>query len=90
MEIGKQEIVTWYSEALQKEALAAESGKPLIILDIPPVAEEFPDQSHETSKMFPLPLSHKNQCTNVEAASNLELFADEFKFSGKKEKSPYR
>lgn len=86
IQISKQEIVTSNSEALQKEALPAESRKPLFVLDIPPVAEEFPDQSHETSKMFPLPLSHENQCTNVGAASNLELFAEEFKFSGKKEK----
>ena len=66
IQISKQEIVTSNSEALQKEAFAAESRKPLFILDIPPVAEKFPYQSHETSKMFSLPLSHASNARMLE------------------------
>ena len=60
IQMSKQEILSSNGEALQKEAVAEQSRRLFIILDIPSIPEEFPDQSNATSQMFPLPLSHEN------------------------------
>ena len=48
--------------------------------------EDFPDQSRVKAPIYPLPLSHENQCTIVGTASNLELFSSEFGFKSSKAK----
>jgi hypothetical protein len=56
-------------------------------INIPQIEEDFPDLATKKTKIFPLPISHENQCKTVGVASNLDLFAEEFKFkSGKKSK----
>lgn len=47
-------------------------------IEVPPPDEEFPGD--EYSAVFPLPISHENQCTNYGVASNLDLFTSEFGF----------
>ncbi|KXJ20278.1 hypothetical protein AC249_AIPGENE16621 [Exaiptasia diaphana] len=52
-------------------------------IDIPPV-QDFPHLSKNQTKIYPLPISHENQCTILGTASNLDLFASEFGFSNER------
>ncbi|KAK3747289.1 hypothetical protein QZH41_001783 [Actinostola sp. cb2023] len=87
--MSSQEIMSSSNEELQCQAAAAEKQKQekqaLYILDIPSVDEEHPDLSDKPSRIFPLPISHENQCKILGVANNLELFSEEFGFSCKKE-----
>ena len=49
-------------------------------INIPPVEVDFPDMCTKKTKIFPLPISHENQCKTVGVASNLDLFTKEFNF----------
>ncbi len=53
-------------------------------INIPPIEEDFPDISTKKTKIFPLPISHENQCKTVGVASNLDLFKNEFGFESHK------
>ena len=85
LQLSKDEITGASSNTLQ--TIAGARKYPVYAISVPPPEEDFPQFSTEKSTMFPLPMSHENQCTIAGAASNLELFAGEFDFkTPKKEK----
>ncbi|CAB4034182.1 Hypothetical predicted protein [Paramuricea clavata] len=47
-------------------------------INIPQIEEDFPDRATKKTKIFPLPISHENQCKTVGVASNLDLFAEAY------------
>ncbi len=84
LQLSKDEITGASSDILQ--TIAIERKDPIYVISVPSPEEDFPQFSTERSTMFPLPISHENQCTNAGAASNLELFTGEFDFKAKKER----
>ena len=56
------------------------------MIDIRPVEEYFLHLSEDKTNIYPLPISHENQCKIVGVASNLDLFASEFGFKTSKAK----
>jgi hypothetical protein len=59
----------------------------LFKIEVPPIPEEFPELSTKKTKIYPLPISHENQCKTFGLGRNLDMFAEEFDFtSGKKKK----
>lgn len=78
------------SEILQKVADAAEERQKLPLREktfkiIVPVAdEEFPEVGNTKTPIFPLPISHENQCSTVGLASNLDRFTEESGFHHEK------
>ena len=85
VQMTKDEIKGASSDVLKAQE-SAESPCAAFRIDIPPVLEDFPDQSRVKAPIYPLPLSHENQCTIVGTASNLELFSSEFGFKSSKAK----
>lgn len=87
---SSEEIMSGTSESLQRVADAAlqrgnislENKRYKII--IPEVDEEFPDMGNEKTQIYPLPISHENQCSTVGLASNLDRFSEEFSFKHEK------
>ena len=47
-------------------------------ISIPAVDEEFPELGTTKTLIYPLPISHENQCSTVGLASNLDRFSAEF------------
>ena len=84
MHLSKEELSGASSDVLQSQE--AETRPPLYVIDIPPVEEDFPHLSGEKTNIYPLPISHENQCKIVGVASNLDLFASEFGFKTNKAK----
>jgi hypothetical protein len=83
--LSKEELTEASSDVLQSQE--AETRAPLYVIDIlPPVEEDFPHLSGEKTNVYPLPISHENQCKIVGVASNLDLFANEFGFKTNKAK----
>lgn len=79
--LSSKEIEDASGETLQRAAQDAEKGSPSAkryIIDVPPVHEDFPQFANKQSKIYPLPISHENQCTILGTASNLDLFTGEF------------
>ncbi len=85
VDLSSEEIKSSTSEQLQEIASAAGSKNQKYVIHVPPVEEDFPELAGKPTKIFPLPISHENQCKTVGLASNLDLFADEFGFRKKKE-----
>ena len=86
VDLSSEEIKFSTSEKLQETANATASKKnQKYVIHVPPVEEDFPELAGKPTKIFPLPISHENQCKTVGLASNLDLFADEFSFHKKKE-----
>ena len=54
-------------------------------IDVPRTPEEFPDMGTKAAEIYPLPISHENQCTTLGVARNLDLFQEEFGFKSHKE-----
>lgn len=75
---SSEEIMSGTSESLQRVAdavlqrgnISLENKRYKII--IPGVDEEFPDMGNEKTQIYPLPISHENQCSTVGLASNLD------------------
>jgi hypothetical protein len=62
-----------------------EHTRNLFKIKVPPIPEEFPELSAKKTKIYPLPISHENQCKTFGLGRNLYIFAEEFDFtSGKK------
>lgn len=82
----EDEIVSASNEDLERFAEAAEARRNLpmnrkkYIIDVPPVDEEFPSMAKTKTSIYPLPISHENQCTTVGLAGNLDKFTEEFSF----------
>ena len=85
-----EEILAATSETLQKIADTAQQKlntpleKKTYKIIVPKVDEEFPDLGNIKTQIFPLPISHENQCSTVGLASNLDRFAEEFDFKCEK------
>lgn len=84
LQLSKDEINAASSYTLQM--IAVERKDPVYAISVPAPEEDFPEFSTKKSAMFPLPISHENQCTIAGAASNLELFAGEFDFKAETKK----
>ncbi|KAK3729312.1 hypothetical protein QZH41_011439 [Actinostola sp. cb2023] len=88
-----EELIHATSEELEKMAKQAEESKSHVKnfkIEIPDVYEEFPSLGKKQSKIYPLPISHENQCTILGVASNLDLFASEFGFKARRtDERPY-
>ena len=84
MHLSKEELAEASSDVLQSQE--TESRSHLYVIDIPPVEEDFPHLSEDKTSIYPLPISHENQCKIVGVASNLDLFASEFGFKTNKAK----
>ena len=82
--LSKEELAEASSDVLQSQE--TESRSHLYMIDIPPVEEDFPHLSGDKTNIYPLPISHENQCKIVGVASNLDLFASEFGFKTNKAK----
>ena len=82
--LSSEEIKSSTSDELQEIANSNARG-PKYVIEIPPVEKDFPDLAGKPTKIFPLPISHENQCKTVGLASNLDLFTKEFGFQSKKE-----
>ena len=87
---SEEGIKSGTAENLQKLADAAQArqqsptGKKTYKIDVPAVDEEFPELKNTKTEIFPLPISHENQCKTVGLASNLDRFTEEFKFKFEK------
>ncbi len=68
MRLSKEELTEASSDVLQSQE--AETRPPLYVVDIPPVEEDFPHLSGDKTNVYPLPISHENQCKIVGVASN--------------------
>ena len=53
----------------------------LFKIEVPPIPEEFPELSTKKTKIYPLPISHENQCKTFGLGRNLDMFAEEFDFT---------
>lgn len=80
VQLNKEEIVTGSSEFLQEQATTEKKPPALFNLFVPGEDVEFPHLSTRKSRIYPLPMSHENQCKIVGTASNLDLFTGEFSF----------
>ena len=47
---------------------------------VPSVEEDFPELGKTKTQIYPLPISHENQCSTVGLASNMDKFSEEFNF----------
>lgn len=80
------DIVCASNAELQKMAEKAQGREQLprnekkYIIDIPSPDEEFPHLATTKANIYPLPVSHENQCSTVGLAGNLDKFTEEFKF----------
>lgn len=87
---SEEKIKSGTGEHLQKLADAAQARqhfpmtKKTYKIDVPAVDEEFPELGNTKTQIFPLPISHENQCKTVGLASNLDRFTEEFKFKFEK------
>ncbi|KAK3748690.1 hypothetical protein QZH41_006282 [Actinostola sp. cb2023] len=84
--IESEEISAASSKELEKASAEATTNSKTFKIDIPKVHEDFPSLGQKKTKIYPLPISHENQCTILGVASNLDLFSEEFGFPCKKEK----
>ncbi|KAK3754178.1 hypothetical protein QZH41_020604, partial [Actinostola sp. cb2023] len=86
LSISREQLKTMSSEELQKLASTPIPGqtKPFKI-EVPEIPCEFPHMAKKEAKIYPLPISHENQCTTLGVASNLDLFQEEFGFDSKKQ-----
>lgn len=85
--MSKEQLKTMSSEELQAHACAptpSQSSKTFKI-KVPEIPCEFPDMAKKEAKIYPLPISHENQCTTLGVASNLDLFQVEFGFTSNKQ-----
>ncbi len=69
------------SEQIEGYAAAQNLTQRKFKIDIPPVDEEFPDLGKKKTNIYPLPISHENQCKTLGVASNLQLFSNKFQFT---------
>ncbi len=89
---SEEELISCTGEHLQKLADAAQARQHFTMaqksykIDVPAVDVEFPELRNTKTQIFPLPISHENQCKTVGLASNLDRFTEEFNF--KFEKNP--
>ena len=87
---SEEEIKSATNEDLQKFADAAQMRQQLPLekktykISVPAVDEEFPELGTTKTLIYPLPISHENQCSTVGLASNLDRFSDEFGFKCKR------
>lgn len=75
------------SDDLQRQSskiIESEESKQYKII-VPIIPCEFPDMAAKEAQIYPLPISHENQCTTLGAASNLDLFQKEFDFVSDKQ-----
>jgi hypothetical protein len=80
--VTKEQLRNMRSEDLQRvlsQSLESETSKQYKIV-VPRIPCEFPDMAAKEAQIYPLPISHENQCTTLGAASNLDLFQKEFDF----------
>ena len=54
------------------------------VFKIPEQPHEFPHLSTSITKVYPLPISHENQCKTLGLGRNLDLFSEEFGFESNK------
>lgn len=85
VQISKEELKDISSEQLQNVASKHDHDENQFKIELPEIPCEFPDMAKKEAKIYPLPISHENQCTTLGVASNLDLFQDEFQFDSKKE-----
>jgi hypothetical protein len=72
--ISNQQLKSMSGEELQTQAsnpFQPESSKRFHI-KIPEIPCEFPDMANKKAKIYPLPISHENQCTTLGVARNLD------------------
>lgn len=78
IQLSSDEIKSATNELLHSHVTSEKQNK--FVIDVPPPDEEFPHLGEKYSEIYPLPISHENQCTNYGVASNLDLFKSEFGF----------
>ena len=78
--MDKKQLVAAVGKDLEKEACEAASSTKEFKIDIPELHQDFQIQGVTKTKIYPLPISHENQCSILGAAANLDLFAQEFGF----------
>ena len=54
-------------------------------IHIPSVEVDFPELAEKKTPIYPLPISHENQCSSAGMASNLDRFTEEFSFTAKRD-----
>ena len=81
--LSKKDL-TCATDDFLKEYSAGQS--PTYEIDVPAAITEFPEFSSAATKIYPLPISHKNQTKIVGVAGNLDLFQKEFNFKCEKDK----
>jgi hypothetical protein len=79
--VSANELRSATSEQIEGYAAAENITERKFKIEIPPVDEEFPDLGKKKTNIYPLPISHENQCKTLGVASNLQLFSDEFQFT---------
>ena len=83
----KEQLKNMRSDNLQRQSsktLESEESKQYKII-APSIPCEFPDMAAKEPQIYPLPISHENQCTTLGATSNLDLFQKEFDFVSDKQ-----
>lgn len=83
----KEQLKNMRSDDLQRQSskiIESEESKQYKII-VPIIPCEFPDMAAKEAQIYPLPISHENQCTTLGAASNLDLFQKEFDFVSDKQ-----
>ena len=82
--IDKSALKSMSSEKMKESTSAEASSTKKYEIDVPRVPDEFPDMGNKAADIYPLPLSHENQCTTIGVANNLEMFQEEFDFKSNK------
>ena len=83
---SEEQIKSATNEDLRKFADAAQvrqqlpAEKKTYKISVPAVDEEFPELGTTKTLIYPLPISHENQCSTVGLANNLDRFSAEFGF----------
>lgn len=79
-----QELLHATPEQLKRISNNERNGPDQFKIEVPSIPEEFPDLSTMKAKIYPLPISHENQCKTFGLGRNLDLFAEEFNFTNER------
>lgn len=63
--VSANELRSATSERIEGYAAAENQTQRKFKIEIPPVDEEFPDLGRKKTNIYPLPISHKNQCKTL-------------------------
>ena len=78
--MSSSELIGATAEELQKKANEEEVTPKPFKINVPSPDEEFPHLRETKTDIYPLPMSHENQCSLMGTAVNLDIFSDEFGF----------